>query len=320
MREIRSRISERHGIDLSPQQIQELAARRLEAILDPRAIKPALIDELRRAAGLPVEPAPEEPDTGTEFDASSFYDSSSGVLRLLRRLLSPLLKLFFEPDALIQVLSAQARLNKSAAGRDAEQRRRQAEWNGLHYEILRRLVTDIARTGLDAQQLALRVESLAAKVDFNERQVRGLEQTLLLSKSAARAPELPSPPPAAPQVREGAASPERRPLDSSPEGQRRRRRRRRGRRSGGGAPSMDVPAAAGGGVGSVIRDGRDESHESGGGDMGGEPAGTDVDHEQAAAPDPAFDEQPAEAPRAESPQHSTPTDPGSGSDVVPPER
>jgi tRNA pseudouridine55 synthase len=49
MREIRTRVSERHGIELSNQQIQELAARRLEAILDPRAIKPALMDELRLA-------------------------------------------------------------------------------------------------------------------------------------------------------------------------------------------------------------------------------------------------------------------------------
>jgi hypothetical protein len=319
MREIRSRISERHGIDLSPQQIQELAARRLEAILDPHAIKPSLIDELRRAAGLPVEPSPEAPETGTGFDASSFYDSSNGLLRIVRRLLRPLLKLFFEPDAVIQALGAQARLNASAAARDAERQRRQTEWNGLHYEILRRLVTDIARTGIDAQHLALRVESLAAKVDFNERQVRGLEQSLLQSKSASRGPELAAPPPAAPPAREGAALQERRPPDGSPEaqGQRRRRRRRRGRRSGGGTPSFDVQ---GGGVaGGLPHESRSESQESAEEDISGEPA-ADVEHEQAAAPDSGFDEPPAEAPRTESPQHSTPTDEPAGPDVVPPER
>ena len=42
MREIRSRISQRHGIELSTQQIQELAARRLEAILEPGAHPPIL--------------------------------------------------------------------------------------------------------------------------------------------------------------------------------------------------------------------------------------------------------------------------------------
>jgi hypothetical protein len=46
MREIRARIAQRSGIDLSNQQIQELAARRLEAILDPRGLKPELLDQL----------------------------------------------------------------------------------------------------------------------------------------------------------------------------------------------------------------------------------------------------------------------------------
>src|SRR6185436_18127905 len=43
MRDIRSRIAQRTGVDLSNQQIQELAARRLEAILDPRGLKPELL-------------------------------------------------------------------------------------------------------------------------------------------------------------------------------------------------------------------------------------------------------------------------------------
>src|SRR6187402_1921424 len=50
MRDIRARISTRHGIDFTPQQIQELAARRLEAILEPRHAKPALLEQMRRAA------------------------------------------------------------------------------------------------------------------------------------------------------------------------------------------------------------------------------------------------------------------------------
>jgi len=49
IKDIKARISQRHGIDLSAQQIQELAARRLEAILDPRTVKPGLLDQLRKA-------------------------------------------------------------------------------------------------------------------------------------------------------------------------------------------------------------------------------------------------------------------------------
>ena len=53
MRDIRGRVAQVQGTDLSTQQIQDLAARRLESILDPRTIKPSLLDALRRKAGRP---------------------------------------------------------------------------------------------------------------------------------------------------------------------------------------------------------------------------------------------------------------------------
>src|SRR6187549_2338787 len=77
MREIRSRITERHGIDLTAQQIQELAARRLEAILDPRTIKPSLMDELRRASGLPADTPSSEPEGDDSIDEAALYASKS---------------------------------------------------------------------------------------------------------------------------------------------------------------------------------------------------------------------------------------------------
>ncbi len=86
MREIRSRISEKHGIDLTTQQIQDLAARRLEAILDPRAIKPSLMDELRRASGLPADVAPSESEGDDSIDESALYASKSGFINSIRRL------------------------------------------------------------------------------------------------------------------------------------------------------------------------------------------------------------------------------------------
>src|SRR5262247_3347932 len=99
MREIRSRISERHGIDLTTQQIQELAARRLEAILDPRAIKPSLMDELRRAAGLPADTTPSEPEDAA-IDEAALYASQSGFLNSLRRLFNLL-----NPKAIVDALN-----------------------------------------------------------------------------------------------------------------------------------------------------------------------------------------------------------------------
>src|SRR5262245_28148242 len=160
MREVRSRISERHGIDLTTQQIQELAARRLEAILDPRTIKPSLMDELRRASGLPADTTPAEPEGAETIDESALYESENGFIRGLRRLFNPILKLFFNPAVIVDALNAQTRRAKEAAAREAELRRRQTEWNALHFEILRRLVTDVARVEIDNQHLAHRVESL----------------------------------------------------------------------------------------------------------------------------------------------------------------
>jgi hypothetical protein len=246
MREIRARIAKRHGIDLAPQQIHELAARRLEAILEPRHVKPSLMEQMRRAAGESVEtPAPAAQPSETGFSEEALYESHRGIVRLLRRWLNPILKLFFNPAPIVTALSAQARRNAEAAAREAELHARQAEWNALHYEILQRLVTESSRATVEMQTLTMRIESLAAKVDFNERRIRGLENSGQQARStskptdfepasretlAAQAPDAGTPGPA--------------PADGSPDLARRRRRRRRGRRGGG--PQEGVTFGAGG--------------------------------------------------------------------------
>ncbi len=242
MREIRSRISERPGIDLTAQQIQELAARRLEAILDPRTIKPSLMDELRRASGLPPDTPPSEPESDEPLTESTLYQADSGFVRALRKLLNPLLKLLFNPAAIVAALNTQARRAKAAEAREAELRRRQTEWNALHFEILRRLVTEVTRAEIDNQHLTHRVESLTAKVDFNERRVRGLEHTQQHARPsigrAADATIAPLHSPVAAPKEETPSTEPTVPSDVSPDGTRRRRRRRRGRRSG---PLRDAP-------------------------------------------------------------------------------
>ena len=250
MREIRSRITERHGIDLTAQQIQELAARRLEAILDPRTIKPSLMDELRRASGLPADTPSSEPENDEPLTESALYKSDNGFVRALRKLLNPLLNLLFNPTAIVDALNTQARRAKAAEAREAELRGRQTEWNALHFEILRRLVTDVARVEIDNQHLTHRVESLTAKVDFNERRVRSLEHTQQQARPSigrvADATVAPIHSPAPAPREETSSSEQAVSSDASPDGARRRRRRRRGRRSGqlrdiSGAP---IPAAA----------------------------------------------------------------------------
>lgn len=254
MREIRSRISQRHGIELSTQQIQELAARRLEAILDPRTVKPSLLEQIRRSASTPVDaPPPAEP--AYSFEDTTLYESHRGSLRFIRRLLNPLLKLFFNPRPLVSALNTQAKINQAAAQREAERERRQTEWNALHYEVLQRLVLEIARNSIEAQQLSMRVEALSAKVEFAERRARNIEGTLHQTRPAPRHGESAPPPPqvaqqprepgpsaaevtGAPVAQEGAVAPG--------EGGRRRRRRRRGRRPQGFTPEGAVIGAVAG--------------------------------------------------------------------------
>jgi|RhiMethySRZTD1v2_1073278.scaffolds.fasta_scaffold00080_13 hypothetical protein len=251
MREIRSRISQRHGIELTTQQIQELAARRLEAILDPRTVKPSLLEQIRRSTSTPVD-APATPEATYTFEDTTIYETHRGALRFFRRLLNPLLKLFFNPNPISSALSAQAKLNQAAALREAERDRRQAEWNALHYEILQRLVLEIARTSIDAQQLSMRVEALSAKVEFAERRARSIEGTLQQVRPAPRHESGPQPPQIQQPPRDSASaeattSPGA-PESAPSEGGRRRRRRRRGRRPQGftpeGAPMGVAPGAA----------------------------------------------------------------------------
>jgi hypothetical protein len=242
MRDIRTRIAQRSGIELSNQQIQDLAARRLEAILDPRGLKPELLDQLRRSAGersISVDVVTPGTAQSYPFDEAVLYDSPNPLLRFIRKLLQPLLRMMFNPTPIAHALAQQSRLNAEIAAREAERDRRQAEWNALHYEILQRLALEVSRGSIDGQDLLLRVESLAAKVDFNERRVRSMEG------AQVRVRPQESVQPALPAV--GAAS---EPSGTSPqvaaaqpgtEQPRRRRRRRRGRRG----PGMGVPAEAG---------------------------------------------------------------------------
>lgn len=307
MREIRSRISQRHGIELTTQQIQELAARRLEAILDPRTVKPSLLEQIRRSTATPVD-APSTPEPTYSFEDTTIYDSPNGVIRFLRKLLNPLLKLFFNPNPLISALHTQVKLNQAVAQREAERERRQAEWNSLHYEILQRLVLEIARASLEAQQLSMRIESLSAKVEFAERRARSLEGTLHQTRPAPRHEHAP-PQPAqiAQQPRESAPSDVSAPQTSQEgaatagDGSRRRRRRRRGRRPQGFTPEGAPLGAAGGGAAADARmaDGGETTFaEDADEDEGGPENGEDNDaFEATAAPanQPSPDEVIAEA-------------------------
>ena len=75
MRDIRSRIGQPPGLELSDQQIQDLAARRLESILDPRVIDPTLLERLRKAdADMPSVTTKPSSELLYTFDHTTIYE------------------------------------------------------------------------------------------------------------------------------------------------------------------------------------------------------------------------------------------------------
>jgi len=246
MREIRSRISQRHGIELTPQQIQDLAARRLEAILDPRNINPTLFEQLRKGAAAVPDATADAPGNEAAITDDAIYEGS-GLVQFFRRLFRPLLNLLFNPAPLVAALQAQARINREMAAKAAERERRQIEWNALHYQVLQRLVTEISRDSIEVQTLTSRLEALGARVDFNDRRIRSLEslpaqgrsqRAQEISPTQAPAPEIAATADAGAPTGATGTGP-----GTPSEGSRRRRRRRRGRR--GTASVTDSAGALG---------------------------------------------------------------------------
>lgn len=263
MRQIRARVKEKRGADYTEEEIKELAGVKLEKFLDPLAVRSGLLDEYRNARSVTtladIEPAPDL----YGFDEESIYASSrGGMLRSIRRLLNPILKLFFNPNPLIRVLNMQAALNGYFTRSIARVGSREA----LNFEVLHNVVVELTRLSIENRNLKMRVESLNTRLDFAERRARALEGVVQY-KAGASAVSLTTLEP----VTDASLAPE----DADKVG--RRRRRRRGRRRGAGE----------GGEGA----GAEGFAEGGQGDDGPEPGGPQAESRPTAAdhggPDPS---------------------------------
>jgi len=214
MRQIRARIREKRGADYTEQEIRHLANAKLETFLDPTRVRSDLLSEFKRART--GEPAP----PNYSFEDSTIFETHRGPLRAIRRLLRPVLKLFFNPNPIAEALHIQAKLN----ARSAE---RLARMETLYYELIHNLVVEVTRLSIDVKNMKMTVDSVAGRLDFDERRARALEGVVQYRPAEA------------PQARtsstgEGELPPDR-PSDRGPgqqgePGERRRRRRRRGRR------------------------------------------------------------------------------------------
>src|SRR5262249_5021764 len=251
MRQIRSRIREKRGVDYTEEEIRELANVKLEKFIDPKGVRSGLLEEYRRAS------TPEPPAPNYAFGEDTLYETHRGPIRWLRSLFRPFLKLLFNPNPLIQALHIQADLNQ----RNAERWAKREQLDALHYEVIHNLVVEVTRNTLEVKSLKMRLESMASRLDFDERRARALEGGVQYRPGAVA----PLPPPTGhdrrpnehvqdqrrdpgprdhgqrpqgqpqPQARGGALQGPGNALDNEGNERRSRRRRRRGRRRGGEA-------------------------------------------------------------------------------------
>ena len=250
MEQIRARIREKRGVDYTEQQIRELAAVKLERFLDPSGVRSDLLDQFRKVQ--PPYAPPELPNYA--FEDSTLYESHRGPLRFARRLLHPILKLFFNPNPLIQALNIQSRLNTMAAEREAKREAARRASDQLFYELIHNLVIETTRMSIEVKNLKMRVESIGSRLEFNERRARALESAVVYKTGELvdRAEVAPSGAAVAAMVPPGAATqpaagPQNATTPAEGPGQRsRRRRRRRGRRGRGPASAvMGAPTQPG---------------------------------------------------------------------------
>jgi hypothetical protein len=246
MQRIRARIREKRGVDYTEQQIRELATAKLEGILGPQKMRSGLLDKLRHGGSSPREDSP--------FEDASLFGARRAPLRWIRRLLRPILGLFFSPSELVHSLQRQAGINA-----------RHEQYDEVSYELLETLVLETTRLEIEVKKLEMRLESQSSRFDFAERRARALEGIVRYRSEQApetdsgqkrTSPERPEPVQAPSPGQPGPAQ------TAEPAGgadARRRRRRRRGRRGGlnrapgesvqsGGeqVPGGTAPAEAGG--------------------------------------------------------------------------
>jgi hypothetical protein len=241
MGQIRARIREKRGVDYTEDEIRELAKVKLEKFLDPRGVRSDLLAQFRRTkAAMPAAP-------NYKFEDSTMFESHRGFLRFMRKLLNPILKLFFNPNPLIQALHIQSQLNTRNAQRE--------ELDALHYELMHNLVLETTRLGIEVKNLKMRLESMSSRLDFDERRARALEGVVQYRPGVVAPLQPPS----------GGGGDRDRPLTEAEQAERRtRRRRRRGRRRPGeSGGEQRNGGASGGGEG-------DSTDARGSADAGGE--------------------------------------------------
>jgi hypothetical protein len=155
MANIRRKIEEKRKGFYTEDEVREIAEMKLDAVLDANEFNSDFVAAFRAR----------DEKWNYRFDPETIYASShaggGGLIRAARRLLHPLLKLFFNPNPIISALSRQADLNR------------------YYVLLLHNMAQEITRSNLELTNLKARLRTLGIRVDFQTKREKTMEQVVL---------------------------------------------------------------------------------------------------------------------------------------------
>src|SRR5271169_1807488 len=159
---IRKRIEEKRKGLYSDDEIREIAEHRLDAVLDAHDFNSDFIKDFRA-----------QPERWNfAFGERTLYESSRGavgrVLQIVRRVLRPIQKLFWNPNPMISALS------------------RQSDLNAYYVHLLHNLAVELTKLNLEAQDLRNRVLQLQGRFELQVRREKTLEGMVVYRDDATK--------------------------------------------------------------------------------------------------------------------------------------
>jgi len=167
MANIRRKIEEKRKGLYTEDEVREIAEMKLDAVLEASEFNSDFVAAFRAR----------DEKWNYRFDPETIYASShaggGGLIRAARRLLNPVLKLFFNPNPVISALSRQADLNR------------------YYVLLLHNMAQELTRANLELTNLKARLRTLGIRVDFQGKREKTMEQVVLERES--REPREPRP-------------------------------------------------------------------------------------------------------------------------------
>ncbi|HLE69692.1 MAG TPA: hypothetical protein VJH87_08425 [Vicinamibacteria bacterium] len=159
MANIRRKIEEKRKGLYTEDEVQEIAEMKLDAVLEASEFNSDFVAAFRAR----------DENWNYRFGPETIYASShaggGGLIRAARRILNPVLKLFFNPNPITSALSRQADLNR------------------YYVILLHNMAEELTRANLELTNLKARLRTLGVRVDFQGKREKTMEQVVLERES-----------------------------------------------------------------------------------------------------------------------------------------